>query len=105
MPEAQRNDAIRQALADRPRDTVAIATMVELLGRDVVGGPSASTRTLAKGSEYDLDFKMRGGVGRCSENRLWRQPLSTYSRTEHSALAIREQPQPQPQCGEVACSF
>jgi hypothetical protein len=61
LPEAQRNDAIRQALADRPRDTVAIATMVELLGRDVVDLQlSVDSNAGKKGSEYDLDFKMRG---------------------------------------------
>ncbi len=61
LPEAQRNDAIRQALADRPRDSVAIATMVELLGRDVVDlKVSVDSNAGKKGSEYDFDFKSRG---------------------------------------------
>jgi hypothetical protein len=61
LPEAQRNDAIRQALADRPRDAVAIGTMVELLGRDVVDlKVSVDSNAGKKGSEYDFDFKTRG---------------------------------------------
>ena len=61
LPEAQRNDAIRQALADRPRDPVAIAALVELLGRDVIDMQlSVDSNAGKKGTEYDLDFSVRG---------------------------------------------
>ncbi|MDE0881914.1 MAG: hypothetical protein OSB21_04920 [Myxococcota bacterium] len=61
LPEEQRNDAIRGALASRPRDPVAIATMVELLGRDAVDMKvSVDSDAGKKGSEYDLNFSLRG---------------------------------------------
>ena len=61
LPEAQRNDAIRQVLADRPRDPVAIAALVELLGRDVIDMQlSVDSNAGKKGTEYDLDFSVRG---------------------------------------------
>ncbi len=61
LPEEQRNDAVREALASRPRDSVAIATLVELLGRDVVDlQVKVDSNAGKKGTEYDFDFQLTG---------------------------------------------